>query len=148
MPGEIRPFWRKFLIILKTCSLGENVKTILIVDDDADSRLLCERALQFKGYVTRSLSSGKEALEYLLENPEVKLMVLDIKMSPLTGIQVLEEIRTRKIDIPVILYSDYPLYKSDFKTWLADAFIVKSSDTTELKKTVGEFLVSPKKNKR
>jgi DNA-binding NtrC family response regulator len=124
------------------------VKTILIVDDDEDSRLLCERALQFKGYVTRTLSSGKEALEYLMENQEVKLMVLDIKMTPLTGIQVLEELRSKKIDIPVILYSDYPLYKNDFKTWLADAFIVKSPDTTELKRTVGEFLVSPRRNKR
>jgi CheY-like chemotaxis protein len=124
------------------------VKTILIVDDDDDFRLLCERELQFEGYITRSLSSGKEALEYLLENPDVKLMVLDIKMSPMTGIQVLEELRSKKIVIPVILYSDYPLYKSDFKTWLADTFLVKSSDLTELKKTVGEFLVSPKRNKR
>jgi DNA-binding NtrC family response regulator len=132
----------------KSCSHGEKVKTILIVDDDEDSRLLCERALQFKGYVTRTLSSGKEALEYLMENQEVKLMVLDIKMTPLTGIQVLEELRSKKIDIPVILYSDYPLYKNDFKTWLADAFIVKSPDTTELKRTVGEFLVSPRRNKR
>lgn len=125
-----------------------NVKTILIVDDDEDSRLLCERGLKFEGYATRSLSSGKEALEYLMENPDVKLMVLDIKMSPVNGIQVLEELRSKKIGIPVILYSDYPLYKNDFKTWLADAFIVKSSDLTELKKTVGEFLISPKRKGR
>jgi DNA-binding NtrC family response regulator len=134
--------------LFKSCSNGGNVKTILIVDDDEDSRLLCERELKFEGYATRSLSSGKEALEYLLENPDVKLMVLDIKMTPLTGIQVLEELRSKKIGIPVILYSDYPLYKSDFKTWLADAFLVKSSDLTELKKTVGEFLFSRKRNKR
>lgn len=124
------------------------MKTILIVDDDEDSRLLCERELKFEGYATHSLSSGKEALEYLMDNPDVKLMVLDIKMSPLNGIQVLEELRSKKIGIPVILYSDYPLYKNDFKTWLADAFIVKSSDLTELKKTVGEFLASPKRKGR
>lgn len=118
------------------------MKTILIVDDDDDFRLLCERELQFDGYVTRSMSSGKDALLFVADHPEVKLMILDIKMVPLDGMQVLEELRAKKIKFPVILYSDYPFYKNDFKTWLADAFLVKSSDLSELKRTVREFLVS------
>ncbi len=120
------------------------MNTILIVDDDDDFRLLCERELQFKGYAIRSMSSGKDALLFLADHPEVRLMILDIKMVPLDGMQVLEELRAKKINFPVILYSDYPSYKNNFKTWLADAFIVKSSDLSELKRIVSEFLVSRK----
>ena len=120
------------------------METILIVDDDDDFRMLCERELLFKGYTTRSMSSGKDALLFVADHPEVKLMVLDIKMFPLDGIQVLEELRSKKINFPVILFSDYPLYKNDFKSWLADAFLVKSSDLSELKRTARKLLVPRK----
>lgn len=120
------------------------MKTILIVDDDENARILCERELRFKGYETCSVGSGKEALQFVERNPEVKLIILDIKMAPLDGVQVLEELRAKSIDVPVILYSDYPAYKDNFKTWLADAFLVKSLDLTELREKAGEFL-SPKK---
>ncbi len=119
------------------------MKTILVVDDDENARLLCERQLRFGGYRTKTISSGEEALRYVDQNPDIGLIVLDVKMEPMDGVQVLEELRAKKIDIPVILYSDYPSYKRDFKTWLADAFLVKSSDLTELKKTAKELLASP-----
>jgi DNA-binding NtrC family response regulator len=120
------------------------MKTILIVDDDEDTRILCERALRFKGYETCSVGSGEEALQFVERNPEVKLVILDIKMAPLDGVQVLEKLRAKRMDVPVILYSDYPAYKGNFKTWLADTFLVKSSDLTELRQKACEFL-SPKK---
>lgn len=115
---------------------------ILIVDDDEDARILCERVLRFEGYFTRSVSSGEEAIQFLERNPYVALIVLDIKMSPLDGIQVLEQIRKKKVTAPVILYSDYPSYKDNFETWFADAFVVKSSDFKELKEKVKTFLTT------
>lgn len=117
-----------------------STRIVLIVDDDEDTRILCERELHFEGYVTRSLSSGEEALRFLDQNPQVALIVLDIKMSPLDGIQVLEQLRRKKVRTSVILYSDYPGYKDNFKTWFADAFLVKSSDMKELKEKVRELL--------
>jgi DNA-binding response OmpR family regulator len=113
---------------------------ILIVDDDEDARVLCERELRFEGYVTRSLSSGEEAIRFVEQNPQVILIVLDIKMSPLDGIQVLEQLRRKKFTAPVILYSDYPGYKDNFETWFAEAFLVKSSDMKELKEKARELL--------
>jgi DNA-binding NtrC family response regulator len=123
------------------------VKTILVVDDDENARLLCERQLRFGGYRTKTVSSGEEALSYVDQDTDVALIVLDVKMEPIDGVQVLEELRAKKLDIPVILYSDYPSYKRDFKTWLADAFLVKSADLTELKKTAKELLASPRRRK-
>jgi CheY-like chemotaxis protein len=116
------------------------MKSILIVDDDENVRLMCERDLQGEGYTTHSVSSGPEALQFMARNPQTDLIVLDIKMAPPDGIEVLKQLRSRQIGIPVILYSDYSFYREDFDTWLADAYVVKSSDLRELKKEVKRLL--------
>jgi CheY-like chemotaxis protein len=115
--------------------------TILIADDDENARLMCERGLRAVGYVTHSVSSGLEALQFVAKNPPLDLIILDVKMTPLDGIEVLKQLRAGKVGIPVILYSDYSSYKDDFDTWLADAYVVKSSDLKELKRTVKELLI-------
>ncbi|MGB2769609.1 MAG: response regulator, partial [Candidatus Zixiibacteriota bacterium] len=86
------------------------------------------------------VSSGPEALQFVAKNPPLDLIILDIKMAPLDGIEVLKQLRARKVGIPVILYSDSSFYKGEFDTWLADAYVVKSSDLRELKKKVKELL--------
>jgi CheY-like chemotaxis protein len=116
------------------------MKTILLVDDDENVRLMCERELSGEGYTIRMVSSGPEALRLMNTNPQVDLIVLDVKMAPLDGIQVLRRLRAKNINIPVILYSDYSIYRDDFATWLANAYIVKSSDLKELKEKVKELL--------
>jgi DNA-binding response OmpR family regulator len=116
------------------------VKTILIVDDDEDARIMCERELRDGGYDTHSASSGSEALQLIEENPRVDLIILDIKMPSMDGIEVLKRLRAKNVNVPVILYSDYSAYRSNFLSWLADAYLVKSSDLTELKEKVTELL--------
>lgn len=116
------------------------MKTILLVDDDEDARLICERELRGEGYMTRSAASGPEALELIDKNPQVDLIILDVRMAPVDGLKVLEQLRAKDVDIPVILYSDYSAYKRDFSSWFADAYLVKSSDLTKLKKKVKELL--------
>jgi CheY-like chemotaxis protein len=116
------------------------MKTILLVDDDENVRLMCEKGLRDDGYATHSVSSGLEALQLMEKNPEVDLIVLDIKMAPFDGIELLKRLRAKRVSIPVILYSDYSFYKEDFDTWLADAYVIKSSDLKELKKKVKQLL--------
>lgn len=114
--------------------------TILIADDDENVRLMCERGLQAAGYSTHSVASGTEALQFVARNPLIDLIVLDIQMAPPDGIEVLKQLRASKVGIPVILYSDYSVYKSDFDTLLADAYVMKSPDLKELKEKVKELL--------
>ena len=121
---------------------GEKMKRILIVDDDEDICALCENELTDEGYFTRSVSSGTEALRFVDENPDIDLIVLDIKMSPLDGIEVLERLRQKNITVPVILYSGYSTYRNNFEAWFADAYLVKQPDLSELKATVRGFLIS------
>lgn len=115
-------------------------KTILIADDDENVRVMCERELREEGYITHTVSSGLEALQFIKRNPQIDLVVLDLKMPSLNGIQVLKQLRGKKVKVPVILYSDYSAYRNDFSSGLADAHLVKSSDLTELKEKVKELL--------
>ncbi len=116
------------------------MKNILIVDDEEGIRGLYESELQTEGFTTHAVSSGEEALQYIGENRPVDLVILDIKMENLNGLEILEELRAKTDSVPVILNSAYSTYKNNFTSWLADAYLVKSSNLTELKDKVKELL--------
>jgi DNA-binding NarL/FixJ family response regulator len=61
-------------------------------------------------------------------------------MPVMDGIEALGKIVSRYRKMPIILHSGYPYYQTDFMTWLADAFVVKSSDLSVLKETVKALL--------
>ena len=61
-------------------------------------------------------------------------------MDGMDGLAVLDEIMKRDKSIPVVLNTAYSNFKSDFSTWSADAYIVKSSDLSELKNTIKQVL--------
>lgn len=116
------------------------MKNILIVDDEEDIRGLYASEFENEGYKTYSVSSGTEALRFLEENSELDLVILDIKMEDMDGLEVLENLRARTNRVPVILNSAYSTYKNNFTSWLADAYLVKSSNLIELKDKVRELL--------
>lgn len=118
------------------------MKNILIIDDEEGIRGLYEMEFQSEGFQAHSVSSGKEALRYFDENRPVDLVILDIKMDDMNGLDVLEELRSKTIGVPVILNSAYSTYKNNFTSWLADAYLVKSSDLSELKEKVRELLIA------
>jgi DNA-binding response OmpR family regulator len=120
-------------------SLGHSARRILLVENEEGQRLLYEQELNEEGYVVLWARNGKEALQYL-EESLCDLVVLDIVMPEMDGLEVLAKIVSRYKKMPVILHTAYAHYKNDFMTWLADAFVVKSSDLSVLKKTVKELL--------
>lgn len=112
---------------------------VLVVDDDESLRLLYSSELADEGYEVNAVSSGEEALEYL-DRSKPDVVILDIKMEGMDGLAVLDEIMKRDNSISVVLNTAYSNFKSDFSTWSADAYIVKSSDLSELKETVRQVL--------
>ncbi len=112
---------------------------VLVVDDDESLRLLYTSELTDEGYEVEAVSSGKEALDYL-DRSKPDVVILDIKMEGMDGLAVLDEIMKRDKTIPVVLNTAYSNFKSDFSTWSADAYIVKSSDLSELKTTIKQVL--------
>ncbi len=114
-------------------------KKILVVDDEEGLRLLYKEELEDEGAEVTLAASGEEAIERL-EEGAFDLILLDIKMPGMDGVEVLRRVKEKWCDIPVILCTAYPHYKHDFGTWASDAYVVKSSDLSELKKTMKDVL--------
>jgi DNA-binding response OmpR family regulator len=59
------------------------------------------------------------------------------------GIESLRRIKERHPGLPVVLVTAYGEYRSDFGTWAADGYVVKSADLTELKARIARLLGGP-----
>jgi two-component system, response regulator, stage 0 sporulation protein F len=114
---------------------------ILIVDDEENIRLLFKEELEEEGYEVVVAANGYEALDRLRESA-FDLVVMDIKMPGMDGIQTLNEIKATNKDQPVILCSAYGEFKQDLASWVSDGYVVKSADTQELKETIKKILES------
>jgi DNA-binding NarL/FixJ family response regulator len=71
------------------------------------------------------------------------LVVMDIRMPGMDGIEAMGRILNRKQDMLVVLNSAYCSYKDNFCTWPASAYVVKSSDLSELKATIRNLIMRP-----
>jgi DNA-binding response OmpR family regulator len=112
---------------------------ILIVDDDENISALYEEDLKEENYEVAVASNGKESIE-MLKTFAPDLIVMDIRMPEMDGIEALGKIIAMHKNIPIILNSAYSSYKDDFRSWGADAYVVKSSDTSALKEKIKEIL--------
>ncbi|HIJ87607.1 MAG TPA: response regulator [Desulfuromonadales bacterium] len=112
---------------------------LLVVDDEANIRLLYAEELKDEGYDVVTAGSSSEAAEKLQSNV-FDLAVLDIKLKNESGIDLLQRLVKERHDMPVILCSAFSCYKDDFSAWLADGYVVKSGDLTELKQEIARVL--------
>jgi DNA-binding response OmpR family regulator len=115
------------------------VNKILVVDDENSIRLLYSEELTEEGYAVTTAATAAEAAEKLLRE-DFDLMVLDIKLKNESGIDLLQKIVKERHSLPVILCTAFSCYKDDFSAWLADGYIVKSSDLQELKDEIKKVL--------
>ncbi len=119
--------------------------TILLVEDDKNQRLLYEQELSNDGYEVVTASDGKEALVKVQEQlPDI--VIMDINMPKMDGIEAMGRILSANKKVPVIINTAYSNYKDSFMSWAADAYVVKSSDLSELKDKIKEVLVNKTKN--
>ncbi len=114
-------------------------KKILVVEDEEGLRLLYKEELEAEGYEVLTAQNGREAIQQL-EEGKPDLIILDIVMPVMDGIEALGRIVGKERKIPIILNTSYPGYRQDFMSWAADAYVTKSTDLGELKDKVREFL--------
>src|SRR5881397_1555524 len=72
--------------------------TVLVVDDDANINLLLQTRLKLRGLEVISATNGQEALDALARVP-VDLMLLDVSMPVMGGMEVLAQVRARRLDV-------------------------------------------------
>jgi DNA-binding response OmpR family regulator len=107
------------------------MKKILVVDDDPNIRFLYNQLFSEKGYKVFEAESGNETFD-ILNNEEINLVVLDIKLRLESGLNVLQRIVKEFSDVPVVLCTAFASYQDDYTSWLADSYVVKSSNPYEL----------------
>ncbi len=121
-------------------------KKILVVEDEESLRLLYEEELTAEGYEVLTAGNGREAIQQL-EQRKPDLIVLDIVMPVMDGMEALGRIVGKERKIPIILNTSYPGYRDDFMSWAADAYVTKSSDLGELKGKIRDLLEKKGKNR-
>jgi DNA-binding response OmpR family regulator len=112
---------------------------VLIVDDEPHLRLLYETELRRAGFETMTASNAAQGLEFV-DTMKPDLVILDIRMAGMDGIEALQRILERNNSIPVVLNTAFSSYRDNYLTWAADAYVTKSSDVNELLDTVKHLL--------
>jgi len=112
---------------------------LLIVEDDDNQRLLYRGEFEGEGYQVIEARDGREALSRIKQDPP-DAVVLDINMPDMDGLHTLARIHDLDRRLPVVLNSAYGAYKDQFVSWLADAYVTKSSNLAELRQAVRRVL--------
>jgi two-component system response regulator len=121
---------------------GGKMKKILLVEDDKHLRYLIREELVEDGYEVLTAADGVEAIS-MIEAPEYgdpDLIILDIRMPRMDGLDAMGHILKSRLDSPIIIHTAYTGYREHPLTMAADAYIVKSPDFTTLKSAISELL--------
>lgn len=115
--------------------------SIIVLDDVYDSGLLIKRILTRKGHVVTPFTEEEEALAYAQKH-KPHLAILDIKLKKMTGVQVLEELRTVSPETRVIMLTGYPTLETARESVRlgASEYCVKPIDKDELEAKVEDVL--------
>jgi DNA-binding NtrC family response regulator len=118
-----------------------NITKILIVDDEKNIRLSVTQALESLGYVVKTAASGEEAITKVKEEV-FKLILLDLKLPGIGGIEVLRQVIELHPDIQVIIISAYGTVESAVEAMKLGAidFIQKPFTPKEIRSIVKQVL--------
>jgi len=107
--------------------------TILIVDDEPDVVFFISKVCQPQGYHTLTAGSGQEALKYIEELPKrIDLVLLDLRMPGMGGIEVLKSIREHDPDLPVIVLTALTDRRQECEALGVEAYLTKPYSLEEL----------------
>ena len=106
---------------------------ILVTDDEKSIRNTLREILEFEGYQVEEAENGRQAIEKVKSEP-IDLMILDIKMKGMDGIEVLEKSKEIKAELPIIMISGHGTIKIAVEATKIGAFdfIEKPPDLNRL----------------
>ena len=118
-------------------------RTIMVVEDYDDTRILLKQGLEMLGYSVLEASNGQEAVDIAdREHPDLILMDLDLPI--LDGIAATQRIRQQQHmeRVPIVAVTAYPLSYSRVKAFAkgCDEYMPKPIDMSELARVVNRYL--------
>jgi DNA-binding NtrC family response regulator len=115
---------------------------ILVVDDDLVVLQSCKKILESSGKTVTLTETVKEALKVIDQKASIDLVLVDIKMPEEDGLSLIEKLREKGIDIPILVMSGYPTEETidtSLSTGAHD-FIAKPFTPDELLNTIETIL--------
>ena len=83
-------------------------KTVLLVDDETGLTTVLAKRLASRGLTVATAASGEEGLAALRGNDDIALVVLDINMPGMDGLETLREMKTLRPDVEALILTGYP----------------------------------------
>ena len=123
------------------CPRHENMETILIVDDEKNYLVVLEALLGAEGYETITSPGAYNALE-LLRGSDIDLVITDVRMPGMSGMDLLRECKRLKPELPVIVMTAYGTIEMAVEAMREHAYdyITKPFQNEQLKLTVKKAL--------
>lgn len=118
-----------------------NPTAILLVDDEEEFVSTLAERLEIRGFESEAANSGDQALS-LIESNDYDVVVLDVKMPGMDGLEVMDHIKTRRPEMPVILLTGHGSTKEGMDGMHKGAFdyLMKPLDIDELISKIQEAL--------
>jgi len=114
---------------------------ILVADDEENTRLALMRALQFSGYQTSGAANGREVFEQIAQK-HFDLLLLDLRMPEVDGVEVLERIRSQHLELAVIVLTAHASLDSAIASVKAGAtdYLLKPQKMSEIEAAIRQAL--------
>ena len=112
---------------------------ILVIDDERSIRNTLKDILEYEKYEVDLAEDGNKGVEKV-KGAEYDIVLCDIKMPGMDGIEALEKILAVDRRLPVVIHSAYSNFKDNYLTWTAADYVVKSGNLAPLKQTVKKHL--------
>lgn len=115
-------------------------KSILIVDDNPNMSSLLAEMLELFDYVSERAGDGTEALEKLEAN-RFSMVITDLRMPTMTGLELLEKVKQKFPKLPVVLISGYSMDDVEGEGGVApDGFLAKPFMMSDIEKLLNSLL--------
>ena len=112
-----------------------DIKKILLLDDYACGRAVLADELKDEGYQIVEIEDLPRILKVIRET-EPGLVIMEICLGQQNGLDLLQEIRRKHYDLPVIIWTGHGSFRYDLRAKAADYYVVKSADSAELKSNI------------
>ena len=120
-----------------------SARTIMVVEDYDDTRMLLKKGLEGLGYSVLEASNGQEAVD-IAAREHLDLILMDLDLPILDGIVATQQIRqqTERPRIPIVAVTAYPMSYTRVKAFAegCDEYMAKPIDMSELARLVNRYL--------
>jgi CheY-like chemotaxis protein len=117
-------------------------RSILIADDDVSAHTLLSGILKSTGVNIYSAYDGAEAFAACIEYPDIQLIIMDIRMPEMNGLEATRLIRKYRANLPIVAYSaiNQPEYKHLMRKMNCEEFLLKPVHPETVITTLSKYL--------